>query len=123
MLKIESDGTISLNRGDTGTITVTANNEEYEFQPEDVILLRIFEKKGYTKEPLLEKTLTILNITTEADIFLVEEDTLFCPENNKATTYWYSISLNEDVILGYDEDGAKQFIVYPAKVRGDDNNG
>lgn len=121
MLKIETDGTISINRGDTGTITVTANDEEYEFQAEDVILLRIFEKKGYTKEPLLEKTVILSESTTEVDIFLVEEDTLFCPENNKAITYWYSISLNEDVILGYDEDGAKQFIIYPAKVRGDDN--
>lgn len=123
MLKVESDGTISINRGDTGTITVTANNEEYEFQLNDVITLRVFEKKGYTKEPVLEKSVTLSEITTEVDIFLIEEDTLFCPETNKAITYWYSISLNEDVILGYDEDGAKQFIVYPAKVKGDDNNG
>lgn len=121
MLKIETDGTISINRGDTGTITVTANNEEYEFQPNDVITLRIFEKKGYTKEPVLEKSVTISEVTTEVDIFLIEDDTLFCQETNKAITYWYSISLNEDVIVGYDEDGAKQFIIYPAKVRGDDN--
>lgn len=121
MLKIESGGTISINRGDTGTITVTANNEEYEFQQNDVITLRVFEKKGYTKEPVLEKSVTISEVTTEVDIFLIEDDTLFCQETNKAITYWYSISLNEDVIVGYDEDGAKQFIIYPAKVRGDDN--
>ena len=29
MLKIETDGTVSLNRGDKGTITVTANDGEY----------------------------------------------------------------------------------------------
>ena len=121
MLKIDSDGTISINRGDTGTITVTANDGEYEFQPEDVITLRIFEKKGYNKKALLEKSIEVSNIVDEVDIFLIEEDTMFCSETNKAVTYWYSISLNEDVILGYDENGAKQFIIYPAKVRGDDN--
>lgn len=121
MLKIETDGTVSLNRGDKGTITVTANDGEYEFQPGDVITLRIFEKKGYNKEPLLEKSIEVSKIADEVDIILTEDDTLFCQETNKGITYWYSISLNEDVILGYDEDGAKQFIIYPAKVRGDDN--
>ena len=70
---------------------------------------------------MLEKSITVSEATTEVDLFLIEDDTLFCQETNKAMTYWYSISLNEDVILGYDEDGAKQFIIYPAKVRGDDN--
>lgn len=121
MLKIETDGTISINRGDTGTITVTANDGEYEFQPEDVITLRIFEKKGYNKEPLLEKSIEVSKIVDEVDLILTEEDTLFCQETNKGITYWYSISLNEDVIVGYDEDGAKQFIIYPAKARGDNN--
>ena len=121
MLKIESDGTISLNRGDKGTITVTANDGEYEFQPEDVITLRIFEKKGYNKEPLLEKSIEVSKIVDEVDLILTEEDTLFCQETNKGITYWYSISLNEDVIVGYDEDGPKQFIIYPAKARGDNN--
>lgn len=121
MLKIETDGTVSLNRGDKVTITVTANDGEYEFQPGDVITLRIFEKKGYNKEPLLEKSIEVSKIADEVDIILTEDDTLFCQETNKGITYWYSISLNEDVILGYDEDGAKQFIIYPAKVRGDDN--
>lgn len=121
MLKIDSDGTISINRGDTGTITVTANDGEYEFQPEDVITLRIFEKKGYNKEPLLEKSIEVSKIVDEVDLILTEEDTLFCQETNKGITYWYSISLNEDVIVGYDEDGPKQFIIYPAKARGDNN--
>lgn len=121
MLKIDLDGTISINRGDTGTITVTANDGEYEFQPGDVITLRIFEKKGYDKEPFLKKSIEVSKIADEVDIILTEDDTLFCQETNKGITYWYSISLNEDVIVGYDEDGAKQFIIYPAKVRGDDN--
>lgn len=121
MLKIEADGTISLNRGDKGTITITANDGEYEFQSGDVIVLRVFEKKGYNKSPLLEKSIIVDKVTDEVDIFLIEEDTLFSPEANKAIIYWYSISLNEDVILGYDADGAKQFIIYPAKVRGDNN--
>lgn len=121
MLKIESDGTISLNRGDKGTITVTANDGEYEFQSGDVITLRIFEKKGYNKEPLLEKSIEVSKIVDEVDLILTEEDTLFCQEINKGITYWYSISLNEDVIVGYDEDGPKQFIIYPAKARGDND--
>ena len=74
MLKIESDGTISLNRGDTATITVTANDGEYEFQPNDVITLRVFEKKGYTKEPVLEKSITVSEATTEVDLFLIEDE-------------------------------------------------
>lgn len=122
MLKIESDKTISLNRGDRGTIVVTGNDGEYEFKAGDVILLRIFEKKGYDKKTLLEKSVKLTETTTEVNISLIEDDTLFCLETNKAITYWYSISLNEDVIIGYDEDGAKQFIIYPAKVKGDNGD-
>ena len=120
MFKIEQDGTISINRGDKAIIGVQGNNGTYEFQAEDIVKLRIFDKKGYDKEPVLEKEIKVKSVTTEVDINLIEEDTLFSPESNKGITYWYSISLNGNVILGYDEDGAKEFIIYPAK---GENNG
>ena len=47
---------------------------------------------------------------------LNEEDTTFGEIPNKATTYWYDITLNEDLtIVCYNEEGAREFIIYPAK--------
>ena len=91
----------------------------YKFQAEDIIKLSIYEKNGYDKEALMTKT---INVTEEAEsvyIELTEEDTTFGKINNKPVTFWYDITLNDYLtVVCYDEDGAKEFIMYPAK--GDD---
>lgn len=88
----------------------------YEFQVGDIIKLNIYERNGYDKEPLKTKSVTVATAGTSVDISLTEEDTTFSAVVNKPTTYWYDITLNDDqTVVCYNEDGAKEFIVYPAK--------
>lgn len=122
MIKIDEDGTIHYSRGDNETIMLQADNGEYQFVKDDVITFRIFSKNGYTDKALLEKNITLTENTKQVNIELTVDDiTKFCEQINKPLTCWYSISLNENVLLGYDEDGAKQFIIYPAKAKGEDD--
>lgn len=120
MIKIDSEKTIEISRGDSATIELTiplSSTTKYEFEVDDIIKLRIYEKNGYNKEPVLEKDFKVDEATEKVNIVLNEADTLFAPISNKAQTYWYDISLNEtQTIVGYtEEDGAKLFIVTPAK--------
>ena len=120
MIEID-DNEISISRGDSWTINVVIplndGEDKYVFQPNDVLTLRVYEKNGYDKEVKLQKTITITEETETAKIVLEEEDTLFAPISNKRLIYWYDVSLNETkTIIGFDqEDGARQFIVTPAK--------
>lgn len=115
MIKIDIDFTIHISRGDAAVIALIADDGEYEFLPDDVIRFRVYEKNNYT-EPLVEVVETVTETTTEVDIHLSKENTTIGDDINKPVTYWYEISLNEtQTIVGYDEDGAKEFIVYPAE--------
>ena len=115
MYKIDPDKTIHISRGDEKTIVITVNNGEYEIQQGDILKLRIFQKKDYTN--MLKEIVAIVNEeTTQVDINLTREDTIIGEDISKPVTYWYEVSLNEtETIIGYDEDGAKEFIIYPAE--------
>lgn len=116
MFKIDDiSKTIHISRGDGATIQVKGNGGEYEFQPGDILRLRIYKKKDYT-EPVMEVETTVTDETTSVDIVLTKDNTIIGDDINKPKTYWYEISLNETItIIGYDEDGAKEFIIYPAE--------
>lgn len=134
MIKIDDDlTTIHLTRGDAShegynricfyfPIWDFENDEEtrYEFQPTDEITLIVFEKKGYTKRELLNKSYTLSEIgyatpTETPEIELSAEDTEVFEKTNKRKTYFYEIKLNGDTtIIGSDEDGDKKIIVYPS---------
>lgn len=123
MFKIEN-GTIHCSRGDKGTITlklpVENTDEFYKFKPNDKVKLNIYSKKGYNEEPL--KTIeTIVEEESESiEIQLTEKDTTFGEILNKKMIFWYDITLNENqTIVCFDEDGAKEFIQYPAKGDGE----
>jgi hypothetical protein len=124
MITIDEEQTISINRGDSCTIALTIPLSEdnlYQFNQGDIITFRVFEKNGYDKEKKLEKKFTVAEETDKVNIVLAEEDTLFVEATNKPQTYWYEITLNEDkTIVGYDEDGAKRLIIYPADEGGDE---
>lgn len=91
----------------------------YKFQKGDKIKLNIYERNGYSKETLMTKEIGVTGETEDVYIELTEKETAFGTPVNKPTTYWYDITLNENLtIICYDEDGAKEFIEYPAK--GDD---
>lgn len=91
----------------------------YKFQIGDTIKLSIYERNGYDKEPLMTKIISVTEEVESVYVELTEEDTTFGKINNKPVTFWYDITLNDYLtVVCYDEDGAKEFIMYPAK--GDD---
>lgn len=97
----------------------TLNTVYYEFQKGDKITFSIYEKNGYNKDAVMTKEIEVNEETKSVYIELTEKDTTFGTPFNKPTTFWYDITLNENLtIICYDEDGAKEFIQYPAK--GDD---
>lgn len=88
----------------------------YQFVVGDKIQLNIYEIKGYDKEPLRVKIVEVETSGETIDILLTEEDTTFCKISNKPVMFWYDITLNNDkTVVCYNEDGAKEFIIYPAK--------
>ena len=101
---------------DIKTLTI----ELAKFQVGDKLKFNIYEKNGYNKKPLLSKTFTVNAETDIVNIYLSASDTTIGEISNKKQTYWYDISLNEDkTTLGYDTDGPKLFIIYPAKGDGE----
>lgn len=88
----------------------------YEFIEGDIVKLNIYEKNGYNKQPLKTKSVIVETAGDSITISLLEEDTTFGEASNKEIIYWYDITLNDDLtVVCYDEDGAKEFIIYPAK--------
>lgn len=118
MFFIDEDQVIHVTRGDTIAFSVTAENEgkAYKFQAGDVVLFRVYEKKS-AENVVLQKA---FNVTTEketVEVLLTENDTRFGEIISKPTDYWYEVELNPysnpQTILGYDENGAKVFKLYP----------
>ena len=123
MLTIENDMTINITRGDSGEIVIRAfdkiDNEGeklYEFQAGELVRLKVFEKKA-CENVVLQKDFPIEEATESVSLVLTEEDTRIGEIISKPVDYWYEIELNPDTepqtIVGYDEDGAKIFRLYP----------
>ena len=110
-MKIRADKSIEINRGDAGTIILT--NKTGNFNIDDVIKFSIVEKKNY-KNVVLQKTYTITEESNKAYIGLTSEDTKIGDIISKPVTYWYEIEYNgNQTLIGYDDVGAKEFILYP----------
>lgn len=118
MFKINEDMSIYVTRGDMVTLGVSADNngQLYTFQPGDLVRFKVFEKKGCDNVVLL-KDVYVDEATEKVDILLTGEDTKFGGVINKPTDYWYEVELNPltvpQTIIGYDEEGAKVFRLYP----------
>lgn len=111
MFKIEGK-TIKINRGDKGVIGL--NIPDYQFQVGDVVTIGVYEKKGLEKNSKLFKTINVETQCEELEIKLTKEDTAIGEIINKEKIYWYEIELNnETTIIGYDEDGPAELILYP----------
>ena len=93
--------------------------EIYNSMLTDKITFTVYDKKGYTKEEKFRKEYTISDLgytepTTTPEIILTAEDTRVFDVINKRKVYWYDIVLNDETtLLGFDNTGGKQFIVYP----------
>lgn len=119
MLTIDSNKNIHITRGDIGLFSVGATEKDgsdYTFRVGDVVRFKVFKCKdcGCVE---LQKDVIIEAETTTVDIDLNGDDTKIGDIINKPVNYWYEIELNPDTkpqtIIGYDEDGAKIFRLYP----------
>jgi hypothetical protein len=124
MFKIDTDKTIHITRGDIGSILISAKNNDgtdYTFQEGDVVRFKVFKSKdcGCVE---LEKDVEVLYEGTNVNVSLQSDETKIGDVINKPTDYWYEVEVNPETapqtIVGYDEEGAKIFRLYP---EGSDN--
>lgn len=118
MFKINEDLSIYATRGDIVFFKVTAEDkgENYKFQPGEVVRMTVYEKKACNCV-VLQKDFPVTEESEFVDIFLKEEETRIGGLISKPVDYWYEIELNPrtnpQTIVGYDDDGAKVFKLFP----------
>lgn len=115
MFKIE-EKTIHISRGNKATIElkVPVDDDYYEFQTNDKIALKIYEQKGLNKIYLKKIITDIKQASKTVDINIKASDSEIGDLENKPIAYWYEIVLNdEQTLIGYDDEGPKEFILYP----------
>lgn len=119
MFVINEDKSIYITRGDVAFFSIEAKTdtgEKYKFMPGDVVRFKVFERKA-CENVVLSKDFGIETEAEEVSIYLEEKDTKFGEVISKPVEYWYEVELNPytdpQTILGYDEDGAKVFKLFP----------
>jgi hypothetical protein len=114
----KDDKSIYVTRGDTVLLDVGAeyNKELHTFVKGDILRLKIYKKKNVA-DVVLKKDVEVTGDNKIVQIYLSSEDTKLGDLINKPVDYWYEIELNPDTepqtIIGYDEDGAKIFKLFP----------
>lgn len=118
MFKIEKN-TIHLTRGDSAIIEVKVKNDDgtdYAFKKGESIRFTIVEVKK-VEEIVLAKEIQIEKESLSVEVPLYSEETAIGQIINKPKKYWYEVVLitdgEEQTILGYDDEGPKEFILYP----------
>ena len=118
MFVVNEDLSIYATRGDVVFFSVTAesNGENYVFQAGDVVRMTIYGKKD-AQTVVMQKDFPVTTATESVEIYLTEQDTRIGEIISKPTDYWYEVELNPftnpQTIIGYDEDGAKVFKLFP----------
>lgn len=122
MFVLNDDNSIYATRGDIVFFSVSMEEDgtEVPFRAGDIVRIKVFGKKD-AENVVLQKDFAVTNDSPTVEIFLTGEETKFGDVINKPTDYWYEVELNPDTnpqtIIGYDEDGAKLFKLFP---EGDD---
>lgn len=122
MYRVNDDNSIYVTRGDIVLMSVSAdkNGEPYTFQAGEVLRIKVYGKKD-AENVVLQKDFPITAAAQTVTLFLSEEDTKIGEVISKPKDYWYEVELNPydnpQTIIGYDEDGAKLFKLFP---EGDD---
>jgi hypothetical protein len=102
------------------SVSADDNGNPYQFRAGDVVRIKVYGKKD-AETVLLQKDFPVTEPAAEVQIYLTKEDTKIGDVISKPRDYWYEIVLNDDTnpqtIIGYDEDGAKLFRLFP---EGDD---
>lgn len=118
MYRVNDDMSIYVTRGDVVFLKVTAeyDGNAYEFQPGDVVRMTVCAKKNCANV-VLQKDFPVTAVTEYVEIFLDKNDTKIGDIISKPTVYWYEVELNPmsdpRTIIGYDDDGAKVFMLFP----------
>lgn len=118
MFVIDDELTIHITRGDAATVSISAdaNGEEFEFSKGDIIRFKVFGKKN-CEDVVLQKDTEVTEPTKAVGIILEKEDTTIGEFISKPVDYWYEVELNPETnpqtIVGYDDEGAKVFKLYP----------
>lgn len=111
MLEIEGKN-IQITRGNYMALTITATNpidgSAYIFQLDDVIRIKVFERKN-VDNVFLEKDFKINEPSEEVTIELTADEMKIGELIDKAKDYWYEIELNPDTpktqtIIGYEKE-------------------
>lgn len=115
MFKIEGE-TIHCTRGDIGNISFSCNEEDgttHVFNTGDRIIFKVYEKNNVSNV-VLKKEYVVTSDCNSVVIELDSNDTTIGDLINKKTIYNYEISINdEQTVIGFDENGGKEFILYP----------
>ena len=118
MFTVNDDLSIYATRGDVGVFNVeaTLDDEPYTFRSGDVVRFKAFGKKD-CENVVLQKDVVVEEDTTQVEVFLEGDDTKIGEVINKPVDYWYEVELNPETrpqtIIGYDENGAKIFKLFP----------
>lgn len=118
MFCINEDMSIYATRGDMVFFRVTAeeNGNVYKFQAGDVVRFKVTEKKA-CEEVVLQKDFAVTEETEAVEVILTKQDTKIGDVISKPVDYWYEVELNSfsnpQTIIGYDEDGARIFKLFP----------
>lgn len=120
MYLVNDDLSIYVTRGDILCMNVSATQDDsglpYEFQPGDIVRIKVYGKRD-AENVVLQKDFPVVAKTDAVGIMLTEEDTKIGDVISKPTDYWYEIELNPftnpQTLVGYDEDGAKIFKLFP----------
>lgn len=118
MFTINEDNSIYVTRGDACAFSVTAekDGENYLFKAGDVLRIKVYGKKD-AENVVLQKDFPVTRETETVDIILTEQDTKIGEVISKPKDYWYEVELNPltnpQTIIGYDEEGARLFKLFP----------
>lgn len=109
--------TIEVNRGDELNLNLSLkldSGEDYTFEEGDRIIFSLYEKGKMSDNAILIKEVDATPDTTNLEISLTSNETKIGEMINKPVEYWYEIELNDRyTVIGYDDKGAKKFILYP----------
>lgn len=118
MFVVNDDKSIFATRGDVVFFSVSAddNGTPFVFKAGDVVRIKVFGKKD-AETVVLQKDFGVSDDATSVEIFLSGKDTKIGETISKPKDYWYEVEVNPDdhpqTIIGYDEDGAKLFRLFP----------
>lgn len=112
-----SNSIIEVNRGDELNLKLGLKLDSgttYTFEEGDKVVFSLYNKGKMNEKAVLLKEVNATPNTTTLEISFTSEETKIGEMINKPVEYWYEIELNDRyTVIGYDDEGAKKFILYP----------